>query len=75
MKNEEPINSDLSQLVKVAVVLFIILLVCDIGIFAQVLPPDPGKDPNSAPIDGGLSVLIAAGVGYGVKKIREKRKK
>ena len=26
-------------------------------------------------IDGGLSLLVAGGVGYGVKKIREKRKK
>ena len=31
--------------------------------------------PSDAPIDGGLSLLIAGGVGYGVKKIREKRKK
>jgi len=30
--------------------------------------------PQNAPIDGGLSLLIAGGVGYGVKKIREKRK-
>ena len=30
--------------------------------------------PSDAPIDGGLSLLIAGGVGYGVKKIREKRK-
>jgi len=35
---------------------------------------DPGDDPD-VPIDGGLSILIAAGVGYGVKKIRDERKK
>ena len=34
--------------------------------------PDPGPDP--APIDGGLGILLAAGVGYGVKKYREKKK-
>ena len=34
---------------------------------------DPGTDPDTAPIDGGLSLLIAGGVGYGVKKVREKR--
>lgn len=33
----------------------------------------PGN-PDNAPIDGGLSLLIAGGVGYGVKKLREKRK-
>ena len=38
------------------------------------IDPTPG-DPDAAPIDGGLSLLIAGGVGYGVKKIREKRKK
>jgi len=30
--------------------------------------------PPSAPIDGGLSLLIAAGAGYGVKRLSEKRK-
>ena len=27
------------------------------------------------PIDGGLSLLLAAGVGYGVKKYRDQKKK
>jgi len=27
------------------------------------------------PIDGGLALLVAAGVGYGAKKLRSKRKK
>ena len=27
------------------------------------------------PVDGGLSILIAAGVGYGIKKLRDERKK
>lgn len=26
-----------------------------------------------APIDGGLSLLVAAGVGYGAKKLKERR--
>ena len=34
---------------------------------------DPGGGPD-APIDGGLSLLLAAGVGYGVKKYRDKKK-
>lgn len=39
-------------------------------------PSDPGGSPDAAvPIDGGLSVLIAAGVGYGIKKIRDERKR
>ncbi|MBP9741128.1 MAG: hypothetical protein KBD28_10605 [Chitinophagaceae bacterium] len=30
-------------------------------------------DVNDVPIDGGLSLLIAAGVGYGAKKMRDKK--
>lgn len=30
-------------------------------------------DVNDIPVDGGLSLLVAAGVGYGVKKMRYKR--
>ncbi|HWB28261.1 MAG TPA: hypothetical protein VG738_22465 [Chitinophagaceae bacterium] len=37
-------------------------------------PGSPGFDPG-APIDGGISLLIAAGVGYGMKKARDTRKK
>ena len=35
---------------------------------------DPGGGPD-APIDGGLSLLLAAGTAYGVKKYREHKKK
>lgn len=35
---------------------------------------DPGEDPD-APIDGGVSLLVAAGVGYGIKKVRDSRRK
>lgn len=33
-----------------------------------------GSAESDVPVDGGLSLLVAAGVGYGAKKIREKRK-
>ncbi|HEX8315322.1 MAG TPA: hypothetical protein VF609_10025 [Flavisolibacter sp.] len=29
---------------------------------------DPPTEPVDVPIDGGLSLLLAAGIGYGVKK-------
>jgi hypothetical protein len=35
---------------------------------------DPGGGPD-APIDGGLSLLLAAGTAYGVKKYRQNKKK
>ncbi len=38
--------------------------------------PDPGGDPDvTVPVDGGLSFLAAAGVAYGVKKIKQFRKR
>jgi hypothetical protein len=36
-------------------------------LFAQPTPPD-------VPIDGGVSLLLAAGVGYGIKELRKKRR-
>ena len=54
-------------------VLFIVLIIFPFLVHAQG-PSDPGFDPD-APIDGGLSLLIAAGIGYGVKKHRDNRKK
>ena len=30
-------------------------------------------DTLDTPIDGGLSLLVAAGVGYGAKKLKERR--
>ena len=37
-------------------------------------PPPPPMDPG-VPIDGGVSLLLAAGAAYGVKKYREHKKK
>ena len=40
--------------------------------------PNPGEggggDTTDAPFDGGVSLLVAAGVAYGVKKVHEKKK-
>ncbi len=55
--------------------LIILLAICFLPsiVHAQ---PDPGGDPDATvPIDGGLSILAVAGVSYGVKKIRDYRKK
>lgn len=57
------------------VILFLlvaVMLVIPQLIFAQV---GPGGDPGDVPIDGGLSLLVAAGIGYGAKKVHEARKK
>jgi hypothetical protein len=38
-------------------------------------PPPPDDEDPDAPLDGGVSILVAAGIGYGVKKIHESRRK
>ena len=44
-------------------------------------PPPPGGDPSlggtpvGAPIDGGVSILLALGLGYGSRKLYQFRKK
>ena len=48
------------------------------NLVAQGPPPPPGGgqgDPPTIPIDGGLSLLLAAGVAYGGKKVYEMNKK
>jgi len=64
-------NINTNQVIKIAYLIIVLLSITSI-LHAQT---DPGGDPDNAPIDGGLSLLIAGGVGYGVKKIRERRKK
>ena len=65
-------NINRSQCTKTLYCLFVLLVIKVIAVHAQ--PTDPGGDVD-APIDGGLSLLIAAGVGYGAKKVKEARKK
>ena len=40
-------------------------------------PADPACDPldPGCPIDGGLGILLAAGIGYGIKIVKGNRKK
>ncbi|NVK28623.1 MAG: hypothetical protein HWE14_11300 [Flavobacteriia bacterium] len=49
--------------------LVIVFLLAGFAVMAQ-----PGNPTTPAPIDGGLSVLLAAGASLGAKKIYDKRK-
>lgn len=66
----------LSKLSIAVAILFMICLAPSIS-FAQALNPgDPCTDPDEyCPIDGGVVALLAAGVGYGIKKVRDSRQK
>lgn len=57
---------------------FLITAICSLGASrAFAGDPDPGCDPDDplCPIDGGLSLLIAAGIGLGAKKAYDRKKK
>jgi len=60
------------------VVRFALLMILVMGLsFTLSAQPEDNEDPpnNDVPIDGGISILIAAGVGYGAKKMQQQRKK
>lgn len=61
------------KLLKMLIIMVIVFICLPSLVQAQPFPNCP--DPNvPCPIDGGLGFLIAAGVGYGVKKVRDNRK-
>jgi hypothetical protein len=63
------------KLQKVLPIIMVMLMMVMPGLLhAQSGVPDPGGDPD-VPIDGGLSLLLAAGVGYVAKKGYDSRKK
>lgn len=52
----------------------VVILFCIPGyVLAQDdFPPD--VNDNDVPFDGGVSLLVAAGIGYGLKKVYDKKK-
>ena len=60
----------------IAFVLLITLVLISSDIVAQsppcANPPCGPPVPPDAPIDGGIGILLAIGVGYAIKKIRDK---
>lgn len=62
-----------NQIFSTITIILICIMLPTIG-FAQV---DPGCDPFDplCPIDGGVSLLIAAGIGLGAKKAYQERNK
>ena len=53
-----------------------ILAIMPLSIYASPDFPDGGEEPpGEVPIDGGVSLLIAAGAAYGYKKHKEQKAK
>ncbi len=77
-KNLSNFNNNFMKFNLTTAQIFKLLFVCVLLIgLVNNASAQPGfdDDVNDVPVDGGLSLLVAAGVGYGAKKIREKRKK
>ena len=64
-------NQRIQALFKISV----FMIVCMLPWLAMAQTGCPGPDQSACPIDGGLSILLAAGVGYGVKKYRDGKKR
>lgn len=58
----------MKQIITSSSCLLLFFLLNSVPLFAQ------NCNPN-IPIDGGISALLAAGAGYGIKKIYDNRKK
>lgn len=59
------------------IVLLILFLNCYSSFDGLSQPPDPGNgysggDPDATPVpfDGGISLIVAAGLGYGIRKYK-----
>lgn len=57
--------------------LFVAAITVTISLLAKAQegdPGDPGDDPDKVPLDPGTWILVAAGAGYGFKKLKDAHK-
>jgi len=59
---------------KIFLSLFFVLGLALAGICQNDPPPFNSGDPSPIPVDGGVSLLLAAGAAYGIKKVRDNKK-
>lgn len=63
-----------NKVVFLNMVLMVVIVLLPGVLLAQPGGFDDNVTDNPIPLDGGVSLLIAAGLGYGVKKVRDHRK-
>ena len=59
-------SKQIINIITIIIIMFLPMLVKAQG--------NPGGDPG-VPIDGGATLILAAGIGYGAKKLKEAREK
>lgn len=52
----------------------LLIAVCIMLPIAAMAQPGFTNDTTDTPIDGGVSLLVAGAIGYGVKKLKNRRK-
>lgn len=57
----------------IALAILMLLLLTTV-VLGQGIPPMLPDSPDQTPIDGGLSLLAAAGGGYAIKKLRDRHR-
>lgn len=60
---------------KTKAILLVVTIICFACTPSFAQGPGFDDDVDDVPVDGGVSLLVAAGVGYGVKKWKDARKK
>ncbi len=60
----------MKQAVFIKTVFLLISILTGTILYAQ----DPGDGPDAVSIDGGLALLVAGGIAYGINKVKNKRK-
>lgn len=60
---------------KKLLIIFSFLLALQLKGFSQdeLLDTEGAPDPQGVPVDGGISLLLAAGAAYGVSRIRKRK--
>lgn len=59
---------------KLRMIFFACMIIIPGILLAQPGGFDDNVEDNPVPFDGGVTLLIAAGLGYGIKKVRDQRK-
>ncbi len=52
----------------------LIAFLISMPVIVSAQPEDPDDDVIDVPLDGGVCVLVAAGIAYGLKKAHDKKK-
>ena len=64
-------NNTMNKILRISLAIAALVVMSQV---AMAQPPPPPSNPAAVPIDGGLSLLLAAGAGLGIKKAYDARK-